>query len=130
MLPNRPLTDVDLRKYIHKSGIPHFRGVFMRNELPKRVWQYESGIVNLDTGNGTHWTAYIKSSSKALYFDSFGNLRPPKELVSYLRSAGPCSIRYNYERQQNFTDFNCGHLVLKFLYENSIQNHFKRSVFP
>lgn len=100
----------------------------MRNELPKKVWKYETGIVNLDTGRGTHWTGYIKRNNEALYFDSFGNLRPPKEVVSYLRSAGPCLIRYNYERQQSFTDFNCGHLVLKFLYENSTENRFKRSM--
>lgn len=96
----------------------------MRNELPKKVRAYESGILNLDTGNGTHWTAYVKNNNKALYFDSFGNLRPPKELVSYLRSTGPCLIRYNYERQQKFTNFNCGHLVLKFLNETAAAGQF------
>lgn len=92
----------------------------MRNELPAKVRNCETGILNLDTGDGTHWTGYVKRKGKVLYFDSFGNLRPPKELVTYLRSSDPfVSISYNHERQQNFTDFNCGHLVLKFLQEKT-----------
>lgn len=91
----------------------------MRNELPKRVHKKETGILNLDTGTGTHWTTFVKHNDKALYFDSYGNLRPPKELVSYLNSAGPCKIRYNHERFQRYTDVNCGHLVLQFLNENA-----------
>lgn len=91
----------------------------MRNELPVKVHKYETGILNLDTGKGSHWTGFIKHNKQCLYYDSFGNLRPPKELVSYLNSSGPCYIRYNYQQQQKFTDINCGHLVLRFLYENA-----------
>lgn len=60
----------------------------MRNNLPPggpRV--NESAIVNLDdeSGPGTHWVAYRKTGQDVLYFDSFGNLQPPKELVKYLK---------------------------------------------
>lgn len=106
-------------KYVKRFRIPYFRGVFMRNELPDKVRKYETGILNLDTGNGTHWTAFVKHNSKALYFDSFGNLRPPKELVTYLNSSGPCHIRYNYEQKQKYTEVICGHLALKFLQETA-----------
>lgn len=90
----------------------------MRDTLPNRVHSYECGIVNLDTdsGSGTHWVGYKKENNTAVYFDSFGNLRPPKEVVSYLRSSGPCKILYNHDRFQLFTSMNCGHLVLQFLF--------------
>lgn len=93
--------------------IPHFRGVFMRDRLPQCVRKVECGVVNLDSyrGSGTHWVAYYKSKNKSEYFDSFGNLQPPKEILDYLGS----NVKYNYKRQQKFKSFNCGHLCLKFL---------------
>lgn len=111
-LPKRPLTDQDLYKYAKK--LPHFRGIFMRDSLPKKINKNECGIVNLDdeSGAGTHWVAYCKRDTECTYFDSFGNLKPPLEIINYL----PNSITYNYERYQNYDTFNCGHLCLKFLY--------------
>lgn len=115
MLPRRALTDNDLRKYAKIMKIPYFRGVFMRNALPKTgPKENETAIINLDdkNGPGTHWVAYKKVGNDVLYFDSFGNLQPPIDLVNYL---GVGSIRYNYERLQDWNTFNCGHLCLKFL---------------
>lgn len=111
MLPNRPLIDIDLRKFA--KHIPHFRGIFMRDSLPKRPKLRENGILNLDTTSGTHWVAYHKNKQHKEYFDSFGNLQPPLELVKYLGS----DIEYNYKQHQKYNSFNCGHLCLKFLYE-------------
>ena len=87
----------------------------MRDSLPKKPFQTECGILNLDksSGNGTHWTAYYKNHSNILYFDSFGNLQPPKELVDYLGS----NIKFNYESYQTYDTFICGHLCLLFLYK-------------
>lgn len=112
-LPKRALTDHDILKYA--SDIPHFRGVFMRDALPKRPRKIECGIVNLDSsdGTGTHWVAYYKNNNQKEYFDSFGNLPPPQEIIHYL---GNTNLRYNYEQLQNFNTYNCGHLCLKFLY--------------
>lgn len=58
----------------------------MLDKLPKKPYQYECGIVNLDssTGPGTHWVAYYKNKRNVKYFDSFGNLKPPLELINYL----------------------------------------------
>lgn len=114
-LPRRALTDVDLSKYAKKFEIPYFRGVFMRNDLPKSgPRRREAAIVNLDDkdGPGTHWVAYRKIDNKVDYFDSFGNLRPPSDLVKYL---GVGSVNYNHERYQDYDTFECGHLCLKFL---------------
>lgn len=107
------MTNYDLIKYAKQLNIPYFRGVYMRDELPKNPRQYESAIVNLDSkhGDGTHWVCYRKRRDRVEYFDSFGNLRPPLELVRYL---GP-NIEYNYDRKQRFNSVVCGHLCLQFL---------------
>lgn len=116
-LPKRPLSNIDLMKYAKLWSIPNFRGVFMRDSLPYKIRQYERGIINLDSiyGSGTHWTAYKKNKNKIVYFDSFGNLRPPIEVISYFNSNGGCNILYNYNIFQSFDSYNCGHLCLKFL---------------
>lgn len=88
----------------------------MRNALPTKPNYNESAIVNLDNkdGVGTHWVAYRKRGSKVEYFDSFGDLPPPLELVRYLAES---KITYNRRRYQKFNTYNCGHLCLRFLYK-------------
>lgn len=111
MLPSRSLTNIDLMQY--GKIIKYFRGVFMRNNLPKKPWKNECGIINLDDveGPGTHWVAYKKKGNKSNYFDSFGNLSPPKELIKYLGG----NIEYNYIKYQDYDTYVCGHLCLIFL---------------
>lgn len=91
----------------------------MRNGLPKRCMKNECGVINLDDkdGDGTHWCAYYKFSNQCYYFDSFGNLKPPLELIKHLGST--CKIFYNYKRYQDYNTFNCGHLCVEFLYNMS-----------
>ena len=91
----------------------------MKNKLPSSgPLHRESAVVNLDndTGSGTHWVAYKKQGKEVIYFDSFGNLRPPRELMIYLNVD---QVKYNPENYQDFNTYNCGHLCLKFL-SNSI----------
>jgi len=119
-LPRRPLSNIDLKKYAIKMKIPHFRGVYMRDSLPiGGPRRYEAAIINLDSikGVGTHWVAYRKNNYNVTYYDSFGDLPPPSELVHYLRSGREASrnIYYTYDRQQDFGSVWCGHLCLKFL---------------
>jgi len=87
----------------------------MRNALPRKIRRNESGIVNLDNvdGGGTHWVAYAKRGDRAVYFDSFGNLRPPKELARYLGDGA--TIEYNRTAHQTYDQTNCGQLCLLFL---------------
>lgn len=113
MLPNRALSNFDLLEF-GKRYLKYFRGVFMRDTLPRsEPWKYECGIINLDNqiGSGTHWVAYYKNFNTIKYFDSFGDLRPPKEVLSYLGN----NITYNYDTCQKINTFNCGHLCLNFL---------------
>lgn len=105
------------------KNIPHFRGVYMRDGLPKTPLYVECGIVNLDSeaGMGTHWVAYSKKNNTVKYFDSFGNLMPPIELLNYFNQGGKkgkINITYNYKRYQNYNEINCGHLCLQFLVRN------------
>lgn len=87
----------------------------MKDQLPFKSKRIECGIVNLDdsSNSGTHWVAYVKINNYCLYYDSFGNLRPPLQLLKYF---GKCSLFYNYIRDQKFDSIVCGHLCLKYLY--------------
>lgn len=87
----------------------------MRDKLPSNLGVNESAIVNLDTsyGNGTHWVCYRKNKNTVYYFDSFGNLRPPPELLRYFGVG--VNVKYNYQRRQSFDSVVCGHLCLQFL---------------
>lgn len=88
----------------------------MRNNLPRGgPHHFETGIINLDDlqGSGTHWTAYRKRKNTIFWFDSFGDLPPPREVVSYFSGN---QILYNYDNFQKFGSINCGHLCLKFLF--------------
>jgi len=88
--------------------IPYFRGIFMHTILLTGVCRNESGVLNLDIAEGpggTHWVAYTKRGNCAIYFDRFGNLQPPKELVRYLENV--TQIEYNRTRHQRYDQSNC-----------------------
>lgn len=87
----------------------------MRNALPKGGPKTdEAAVVNLDvqSGDGTHWVAYRKSGNRVFYFDSYGDLKPPKELLKYFKDT---QIIYNHDNYQKDNQYNCGHLCIKFL---------------
>jgi hypothetical protein len=109
VLPNSPLSNFQLLDAEKKLKIKNFRGVFVRDELPKKPRKVECGILNLcdSQGSGTHWTAWIKNGKEKLYFDSYG-LAPPVELVEYLKDP----VYYNSERIQPDGVVICGHLCL------------------
>ena len=96
VLPNKPLTNFELIDAAKKLNIPNFRGVFMRDALPKRPRRNECGILNLDDSNGagTHYCSFLKSGKDKIYFDSYG-LHPPTELVKYLSRPGVLQQRTN-----------------------------------
>ena len=48
-IPNKSLTNIELSTYAKQLGIPYFRGVYMRDRLPAKVYNKECGIVNLNT---------------------------------------------------------------------------------
>lgn len=115
IISNKALTNEELINYAQCLNIPFFRGVFMKDKLPPKIMKNETGIVNLDnaSGPGTHWVCYKKLFNTVYYFDSFGNLPPPQELLHYFRPAK--NVFYNFNRQQPDNTEVCGHLCLEFL---------------
>lgn len=119
-----PLSNYDILDSVVKLKIPHFYGVFMRDTLPKNSSpaSQECWILNHDSSqsDGTHWTALAKNNNIAFYFDSFGKLPPPLEVITYLGAGGvgdDIQLYYNAKRYQNYGTTICGHLCLKFLYD-------------
>lgn len=100
----------------------------MRQMLPTAPNHIECGVINLGdiTSNGTHWTCYVKLGDEKFYFDSFGDARPPLELVHYLGSDNIC---YNTEAVQCYDDPPiCGHLCLEVLRRNDNGNDWNEIV--
>ena len=66
MLPNKPLSNIELLEAARKLKIPNFRGVSLRDILPKKPKKKECGILNLDdtSGLGTHWVAWYKNGTE------------------------------------------------------------------
>ncbi len=115
-IPDKILTNYDLSEYATQLKIPHFRGIFMRDTLPKRAHKIECGIVNLNTSaeKGSHWVCYYKNGNKRIYFDSFGQVTP-LEIQNYLKTKSECGvavIQRNTDIVQPINTSICGHLCL------------------
>ena len=116
---DRGLTNIDLYRYAHKLKIDNFRGVFMRNTLPRKAYQTECGIVNFNTSKqaGTHWVCYFKDGmDQRIYFDSFGQVTLD-EVQKYLKTkkeyeSGKAVIQRNTDIVQHVNTHVCGHLCL------------------
>ena len=126
-LPNKALTNFELLDAVKKLKIKTLRGIFMRNELPRRPLDRESGILNLDgvSGRGTHWVCWYKNKPEGdnFYFDSFG-VQPPNELIEYFSSP----ILYNTEKIQPDGEVVCGHLCLFVLCRLSRGERFQKII--
>ena len=114
-IPNKALTNIELEYYVKELKIPHFRGVFMRDTLPKQPKKIECGIVNLNTSKekGSHWTAYFKNQIR-IYFDSYGQITPI-EIQNYLKTQEEREIsviQRNTDIVQSVGTSICGHLCL------------------
>ena len=116
----KPLNNINFEAAARKMRIRHWRGVFMRDDLPADgAPKRERGIVNFDSGEGagTHLVAYDARPDRLLYFDSYG-LPPPAELIHYLRARGrPLTpLEYSTFRVQTSQDGPIGgHLCLHVL---------------
>ena len=120
-LPRDTMYDSDLERYVHILSVPHFRGVFMRDELPNNPLNEECGILNLNTHNqsGSHWICWYKSQSDRYYFDSFGEY-PPMELLMYLKTKSEYENNFPVIRRsaitvQHYYSNECGSLCLYML---------------
>ena len=118
-IPNeRGLTNTELYAYAKDLKIQNFRGVFMRNTLPRTVNRVECGIVNFNTSDqsGSHWVCYFKNGDRRIYFDSFGQVTLD-EIQKYLKTPfqyrmGESIIQRNTDIVQHTNTHVCGHLCL------------------
>ena len=74
VLPNKPLSNLEIIDAAKKLSLHGFRGVFLRDTLPTKTKLNKCGILNLDssTGDGTHWVMWFKKGKDKFYFDSYG----------------------------------------------------------
>ena len=122
----KPLSNFDLMEWVKRLGIKHFRGIYSRDGLPKKI-RKECGIINLDdiTGPGTHWVCYRNINNVVEYFDPFG-LIMPNEVLDYFHTGPVKPIVYSMDEIQNRNTVLCGYWCLYYLFErqrgNSILN--------
>ena len=86
-LPNKPLSNFLIIDAVKKAITAWFRGVFLRDTLPKKAKLNECGILNLgsSSGDGTHCVMLFQKGKDKFYFDSYG-VQPPSEQIEYLMS--------------------------------------------
>ena len=125
-IPDKPLSNFELLDYAKQLNIPNFRGVYMKNELPKKPWQNECGIVNFNSSlePGSHWVAYYKKGAERIAFDSFGQVILA-ELRDYLKKEKNAVIQRNTDIVQKFNTQICGHLCLYVLKSLSLGKSFR-----
>ena len=112
------LTNFDLYNHVNQLKIPNFRGIYIRDALPKKTWKKECGIMNFNTSDqsGSHWVCWYKNGSERIYFDSFGCITPI-ELQNYLKTPlefenNTRCIQRNSEQVQEANTQICGQLCL------------------
>ena len=108
-------------EWVKRLGIKHFRGIYSRDGLPKKI-RKECGIINLD--DMTHWVCYRNINNVVEYFDPFGLIMPNEALKNFNTSEKP--IVYSMDEIQNRNTVLCGYWCLYYLFErqrgNSILN--------
>ena len=112
------LSNFDILKIAKYLEIPYFKGVFTRDQLPEKLENKESGIVNFNTSKepGSHWVAYFRDGNQKIYFDSFGQVIPT-EIQKYLKTKDEYRnnlpvIERNTDVVQEPNTVICGHLCL------------------
>ena len=62
VLPNKPLSNLEIIDDAKELSLYGFRGVFLRDTLPRKTKLNECCILNLDSssGDGIHWVMWLK----------------------------------------------------------------------
>ena len=87
VLPNKPLSNLEIIDAAKELSLYGFSGVFLRGTLPQKSKLNDCGILNLDSssGDGTHWVMWFKKGKEKFYFDIYG-VQLPSELITHLKS--------------------------------------------
>ena len=83
----KPLSNLEIIVAAKRLSVNGFRGVFLRDTLPKKAKVNECSILNLasSSGDGTHWIMWFKKGKDKFYFDSY-DVQTPSELIAYQKS--------------------------------------------
>ena len=83
------------------STVPHFRGVYARDTLPRKPRQ-GFYVVNFDkTGeSGSHWVCIRIGKSSNTYFDSYGRKPPPFTQRDFAKFLG---LKKRLEKKQQYS---------------------------
>jgi len=70
ILPNKSLSNFDLNDAAKKLKIMHFRGTFVRDELPKNNNARECGILNISDSSTDryHWIMLVQVCKDEIKF--------------------------------------------------------------
>ena len=118
------LSDVNLTEMCKALHIPlHYIG--FKDTFAKHTPKDGAYIVNLDSKKdnrgGTHWTAFILTNHKALYFDPFG-LTIPLPTRQFIMRYKPTRILFSTNQIQQIDSVLCGYFCLYFLYFFTVLN--------
>ena len=90
-----------------------FNGVFLRNNLPKKI-KDGAYVINLDeyADIDTHWIALFCNRDEIVYFDSFGVEHIPDEIKKFI---GNKNIKAKFFRGQANSSIMCGYFYIGFI---------------
>ena len=110
-----PISNVDLETWAKWLKVPHFEGIFSRDDID-HVHEKGCCIINLDdgVGNGTHWVATKVNKDSIYYFDSFA-IHPPEEFIAYAEKLGKKWIYNSGYPIQDLASVRCGWYCSYFL---------------
>ena len=105
-----PLKQYQVTGYFNYES--RFKGVFLRNNLPRI--KHGSYVTNIDNKNseGTIWVSLFNDRNAAVYFDSFGIEYIPQEVLNKIRDK---SINHNIFRIQDNEFIMCGFYCITFI---------------
>ena len=113
LLPH-PLTNFEIQEYYQNE--PRFNGVFSRDNLFNNNNNIKNGayIINLNEYHdiGTHWVVLYVNNKIVTYFDSFGVVHIPKEIMKFIVRK---KIIINIYRIQAYDSIMCGYFCNGFI---------------
>ena len=95
--------------------------MYSRNNLPNKI-KKGAYIINLDEyeNTGTHWVSLFVKTNEAIYFDSFGIERIPKEINIFINNdmtkySSLKSIKSNIFRIEAYDSIMGGYFCIEFI---------------
>ena len=71
VLPNKPLSNFEIKDAAKKQSFYGFGGVFLRDTLPTNTKLSECGNLDSSAGDIAHWVMWFEKCKNKFYFDSY-----------------------------------------------------------